>query len=545
MFLWYDARGDEMNTWLLLIVCIIFAGVFLNNLSNKIGMPVLLAFMLLGIMFGCEGVVKIPFDNFEAAGNFCSIALVVIMFYGGFTTRFEMARPVCMQAILLASLGVIGTVGFTAWFIYAVFHLSFEESLLIASVIGSTDAASVFSILRARRLNLKYNTASMLEMESGSNDPCSYMCTVVAISLLNKASISVGTLLLQQVLFGLLFGFGLAYLFKKICSHIEFAGDGFDMLFLTGIALCSYALPQVFNGNGYLSAYIVGIVLGNSDLDNKANLVAYFDGVTGIVQLSLFFLLGLLSYPSHLLEVADIGLYVSLFMMFVARPIVVSFILMFFKATKEQMLVVSFAGLRGAASICFAIMAIMKTNLSVDLYHIVFFIVLFSILVQGSLLPWVCRKLNFMDDKEDVLKTFTDYQEEVPVRFVETSIPSNHPWCNKMIQDIILPPKTLIVLLQRGDERIVPNGKTVLQTGDRMIVSALAPSGKGDMKVLKEVVVDTHNKVCGKKVKELPRVDETLIVLVERNEEALIPDGDLTIQEGDTLVITSRDSMIV
>ena len=402
-----------MTTYLLVTAAGIFACIFLSRVSNKLGIPTLLGFIVLGMIFGSDGILKIPFDNYMFAEQVCSIALIFIMFYGGFGTNWNQAKSVAVKAILLSSVGVVVTAGLTGLFCHYALSMNWVESFLIGALIGSTDAASVFSVLRSKRLNLKYNTASLLEVESGSNDPCAYMLTAtfIAVAQGTASGKEIGFLIGEQVVFGIAFGALIAFVTVKLLKKLRFGVAGFDMIFVVGIAILSYAFPARFGGNGYLSVYIVGIVLGNTEISNKRNLVNFFDGVTGLMQMLIFFLLGLLAFPSRLPQVAFPALLIAIWLTFAARPVAVAAVLAPFKSKISQQLLVSWAGLRGAASIVFAIMASMAVTTENDIFHIVFMIVLFSILLQGSLLPVVAKKLDMIDKNADVMKTFNDYSE--------------------------------------------------------------------------------------------------------------------------------------
>ena len=410
-----------MNLFLLLSAIVILACVLCNRLSSKLGVPTLLAFILLGMFFGCDGVVKIPFENYTLAQNICSVALIFIMFYGGFGTNWAQARPVAVKATVLSSLGTLGTAGLVGLFCWKVLGLEMLLGFLLGAVIASTDAASVFSILRSKHLDLKEGTASLLEVESGSNDPFSYMLTVILLSLMS-GSVSVPAFVYQvfaQLVYGGALGVLIALAARKFLQCFRFSTDGFDAVFLVAVALLSYVLPTLLGGNGYLSVYLTGILLGNSPLRNKQGLVSFFDGVTGLMQMVLFFLLGLLAFPSQLPSIAPTALAVALFLTFVARPVVVFLLMAPFRSSLGQILLVAWSGMRGAASIVFSILVITDpAEVSLDLYHIVFFIVLFSILLQGSLIPVVAKKLKMTDSSANVMKTFTDYTDEIPVQFL-------------------------------------------------------------------------------------------------------------------------------
>ena len=437
-----------MNLFLLLSAIVILACVLCNRLSNKLGVPTLLAFILLGMFFGCDGVVKIPFENYTLAQNICSVALIFIMFYGGFGTNWAQARPVAVKATVLSSLGTLGTAGLVGLFCWKVLGLEMLLGFLLGAVIASTDAASVFSILRSKHLDLKEGTASLLEVESGSNDPFSYMLTVILLSLMS-GSISVPAFVYQvfaQLVYGSALGVLIALAARKFSQCFRFSTDGFDAVFLVAVALLSYVLPTLLGGNGYLSVYLTGILLGNSPLRNKQGLVSFFDGVTGLMQMVLFFLLGLLAFPSQLPSIAPTALAVVLFLTFVARPVVVFLLMAPFRSSLGQILLVAWSGMRGAASIVFSILVITDpAEVSLDLYHIVFFIVLFSILLQGSLIPVVAKKLKMTDSSANVMKTFTDYTDEIPVQFLRSTLTPGHPWVGKALRELTLPPDSLVV----------------------------------------------------------------------------------------------------
>lgn len=528
-----------MSVDILTMGIIILISVLLNKISSKIGVPALLAFIILGLLFGSEGIVKIPFDNYKMAEYICSVALIFIMFYGGFGTNWYAAKKVAPQSILLASFGVVFTAVLTGFFTYYVLGFDFLESMLTGAVISSTDAASVFTILRSKRLNLKDNTASMLEMESGSNDPASYMLTAIVLTMMN-GNINgkyILYMIFSQIVYAIVIGFFISKIAFFFLKRSNFGTNGFDAVFVLSIALLSYAIPEYVGGNGYLSAYIVGITLGNKNFDNKIDLVHFFDGVTGFMQVVIFFLLGLLAVPSKLPENAFSALCIAGFLTFVARPVVVFGMLTPFKASLEQKIIVSWSGLRGAASIVFAIMATVNpAYMKNDIYHIVFFIVLLSILIQGALIPLFSRRLDYIDYKENVMKTFTDYQDEESVSFIQLNIKKDHPWYKMRIKDIHLPPGMLIASVVRDQRPIAPNGNTIILNGDLLIISALAVSNEITTKLTE---MEATKKEIGNKIKNLDMHKEKLVILIKRDKDIIIPDGDTIVKSNDILVINN------
>ncbi|WP_167956822.1 potassium/proton antiporter [Anaerosporobacter faecicola] len=533
-----------MAVFITIVALIILICVVLNKISSRLGIPTLLAFILLGMLLGTDGVFKIPFDDFHMAEQICSVALIFIMFYGGFGTKWSEARPVAGKAVLLSSLGVILTAFITGFFCYFILHIPFWESMLLGSVISSTDAASVFSILRSKRLNLRDHTASLLEVESGSNDPCSYMLTVIMLAVMNEKADGgeIILMIVAQIVLGVVFGAVVAYCAYLFLKHFHFATEGFDMIFVVSVALIAYALPSMLGGNGYLSTYLVGVILGNRPFHNKKALVHFFDGLTGLMQILVFFLLGLLAFPSQIPQVVLPAIAIALFLTIVARPISVALLLIPFHSSWKQQVIVSWAGLRGAASIVFAVMAtINSANTSKDIFHIVFCIVLFSILIQGSLIPYVARKLDMIDNSDDVMKTFTDYADEVPIQYIQLQVKNGHPWINKKIQELSLPPDTLIVMLKRGGKNIIPRGQIILKDEDRIILTAAAPVDLDGISLM-ERKITKGDEWIGKLISEIGKEEKKLIIMIQRQERIIIPNGRTMIQEKDILVINGEES---
>ncbi|WP_346912443.1 potassium/proton antiporter [Clostridium sp.] len=453
---------------LVLLICITSSKVL-----YKFGVPMLLIFIILGMLFGSDGVVGIYFDNYELTRELCSFGLVFIMFYGGFGTNWKEAKPVARESILMSTFGVIITSGLTGLFCYFVLKTSLLEGMLIGSIVGSTDAASVFSILRSQKLNLKGEIASILEVESGSNDPIAYMLTLIVLTLMNNGGISsIVPKVIAQIIFGILIGVILSKITIYIMRNANFEVDGFYTIFITAIAILSYALSEWVGGNGYLSVYIAGIIIGNSKIPHKRSLVHFFDGVSWIMQIMLFFILGLLAFPSELPSVIGSSILISIFMIIIARPIATFSVLSWFKIPFKQQLFVSWVGLRGAASIVFAIYAITSgIPLENDIFHTIFFIALLSVAIQGTLIPKVARKLDLVDDTKTVLKTFTDYQEDRSTTLLEYNVDSNNNWIEKSIMEADIPEEILIVMIKRDNEIIVPKGSTLIKQGDILVLS--------------------------------------------------------------------------
>ena len=532
-------REVFMAYYLLLVAVVILLCLFLNKMTNRLGIPMLLLYILLGMLFGTDGILKIPFDNYEMAETICTVSLIFIMFYGGFGTNWKQAKKVALQASLLSTVGVVLTAVLTGVFCHFVLRFAWMESLLIGAVISSTDAASVFAILRSKRLNLKDNTASLLEVESGSNDPCAYMMTVLLLSMMSGTDDGIGMLgmVVLQIIFGVAAGVLAALAAGFVLNRIRLDQEGLDMILVFSMVLMGYAGAEVIGGNGYLSVYIAGILLGNRSLQNKKALVHFFDGITGLMQILIFFMLGLLAYPSSLPAILPYGIAVAVFLTLVARPAAVFAVLAPFRCSLRQMLLVSAAGLRGAASIVFAILAVVSpAYMKHDIFHIVIFIVLFSIALQGTLLPRLAKKLDMLDENADVMRTFSDYSDEFPVEFVKVSVRKGHPWANRRIRQIETLPDLLLVLIIRGDKRLVPRGNTMVREGDKIVLSALSPEEHLGV-CLTELEVDKNCVWIGKPLSQVRMEEDKLVLLLKREDKVLIPNGDTVIQERDIMVI--------
>ena len=523
---------------------VLFVCTVLKKFTARIGIPSLLAFLVLGMLFGSDGIFKIPFSDYHMAELISTAALAIIMFYGGFGTNWKVARPVAAVSLVLSSLGTIATAALVGVFCHFVLGMPLLEGLLCGALLSSTDAAAVFSILRSRNLALKENTASLLEVESGSNDPFAYMLTVILLAAMESGITAgeIGLMFVMELGIGLGFGFGIGLLARWMLQQELFESSESVTIFIVAVALAGYAVPQALGGTGFLSVYIVGLLLGNSELPERKTIVPFFDGVTSILDSALFFLLGLLSFPSQMVDVILPALAIALFLTFIARPVATFVFMAPFGGSLARRVLVSFAGLRGAASVVFAIIAVISpVTMENDLFHIVFVVVLFSIAFQGSLLPLVAKKLNMIDERGNVLKTFTDYVDETPVNFIQFRIEPGHAWIGQRVMDITLPPGSILVTLRRGEDEMVPKGRTVLEENDILVLCALE-EGDTPNPILVEKIIEEDDFVPNMTLADLPHRSHSLIVLIQRDHDYIIPDGSTILQLGDKLLITySKD----
>ncbi|NLY19669.1 MAG: potassium/proton antiporter [Tissierellia bacterium] len=525
----------------LLVSIVIILAVLANKISDKIGLPSLLLFIVLGIIFGMTGLFDNKFSNFVVGEKIASISLIAIMFYGGFGTNWKMARPVARESIILSTLGVFFTAVFITIFCTYILKFDIRESFLLGSVVASTDAASVFSILRSKNLNLKYNSASLLEVESGSNDPMAYMLTIVALSLITGSEVSVFRLIFTQFFFGIVNGVIMSYVLMFILRRNSFEQDGFLTIFVFAITLFTYAITNQLNGNGYLAVYIFGIIIGNKDFQGKRDLVHFFDGFTGLMQIAVFFLMGLLSSMDQLIASFGVAAIIMIFMTIVARPLAVFGLLAPFRSPLNQKIVVSFAGLRGAAAIAFAMMVVMSDAvISMDIFHIVFGICLLSSFVQGSFLPWISKKYDMIDDTDTVLKTFNDYTEEGELNFIKVLVDEKSKQVGRTVGDLDFELNNLLIpMINRNGTPIIPKGDTEILEGDIIVLSGEAYTDRTGSE-LKEYIITNDDPWANKQIKDINISNRELVVIIRRSDgEIVVPDGMTTIYPNDSVIVSN------
>lgn len=519
----------------LMIGIIFILAIFATRVSNKHGIPALLLFIVLGMIFGATAL---EFDNFKFAGNFASFALMAIMFYGGFGTNWNMAKPVAKEAIVLSSLGVVATALITGAFAYYILGFSLLEGMLLGSIVGSTDYASVSNILRSKKLNLKYNTASLLELESGSNDPTAYTMTMVFLSVIIGSDVSVPVLILSQIAIGVIMGFVLAFLVGKLLKKIQLGKDGLYAVFMAAIMLITYDATNLLGGNGYLALYILGIYLGNMEFRGKKDIVFFFDGFTEIMQIGLFFILGLLSNFSSFIKTFPIALAIMLFMTIIARPLSVYGLMFPFKLKRNQLNIISLAGIRGAAAIAFAILAVNSDAIiSVDIYHIVFGICILSSLFQGSLMPLASKKWNMLDPNETVLQTFNYYQIKAEIGFLETRIHKNSRLIGTKVKDLNLTFDFIVAKIERNGKTIVPRGHVVLEEDDIIVLGGEVHFDESGQDLI-EFSIPSGHEWENKYIKDLELSEDSLIIMLQRKgSDIIVPAGDTLLQKDDVVVL--------
>ena len=523
----------------LLIGIIFILALAAIRLSHRHGVPALLLFIVLGMGFGVLGL---DFDDFEFSSNLATLALMVIMFYGGFGTNWKMARPVAKEAIILSTLGVVATAILTGFFAHYALGIGYLEAMLIGSIVGSTDYASVSNILRSKDLNLKYNTAPLLELESGSNDPTAYTMTMVFLSVIIGTKTSVPLLILTQVAIGTGAGFLFAFVIGKLIYKLNLSADGLHAVFMASAMLITYAATDLIGGNGYLALYILGIYLGNMEFKGKRDVVFFFDGFSEIMQIGLFFILGLLSDFSGFIKTLPIALAIMLFMTVIARPAAVYGLMLPFRLKINQLNMISLTGVRGAAAIAFAILVVnSKVALSVDVYHIVFGICVLSSLIQGSMMPPAAKTLKMLDPNDTVLKTFNYYQNKAEIGFLETRIHPQSSLVGSKVKELELVFDFIVAKIERHGKTIVPRGHTIIEENDLIVLGGERHFDTSGQELVEFTLQDSHNWV-NRYIKDLTLPPHRLIIMLQRKEGGIIvPSGDTLLLAGDKIITIEKE----
>lgn len=455
---------------------LLFISLIAGKTSYKYGVPVLIFFVIIGMLAGSEGIGNIYFDNPKVTQFIGIIALNFILFTGGFETSWQSIKPIVWQGVTLSTLGVLLTAVAVGLFIWAVTDFTIYEGLLLGSIVSSTDSAAVFSILRSKKLALKGNLRSTLELESGSNDPMAYALTITFTGLvINQEASLISTLpvLIKQILLGGLLGFLFGRIGKVIINGIKLDYEGLYIVLLIAIMFFSFAATDLVDGNGFLAVYLCAIYLGNQDLIHKKKILKSFDSFAWLMQIVLFLTLGLLVYPSQIVPVIGIGLLISAFLIIVARPLAVFISLFFFKLQNRTRWFISWVGLRGGVPIVFATYPLLAgAEESSMIFNIVFFISLTSVLIQGTTLPFVAKLLHLTLPEKAKMRTPTDIEltDSIKSVFKEIIIPAKGSVIGKQIVQLGLPKTTLISFIKRDNKYIVPNGSTVLNPNDRLFV---------------------------------------------------------------------------
>jgi cell volume regulation protein A len=468
----------EADAVLVAAALLIFLGVVASKVSSRLGVPAVLLFLIVGMLAGSEGVGGIDFTDHELAQAIGIVALALILFAGGLDTEWSDVRPVLGKGLLLATVGVpitamvVGTVA--AW----VLGVSLAVGLLLGSIVSSTDAAAVFSVLRSRNVGLKGRLRPLLELESGSNDPMAVFLTLAFISVITDDGGGVAELMgvfVLQAVVGAVVGFAMAKGAVMAINRARLEYEGLYPVLMIAIVLLAYGGAAVLGGSGFLAVYVTGLMMGNARFLHKKSLMRFADGLAWLMQIAMFLVLGLLVFPSDVASVAGRALVVSLALIFVARPVAVGIVLGLTRLGVRETLLVAWVGLRGAVPIVLATFPLVEGVPEASLiFNVVFFIVLTSVLVQGPTLPLVARWLRVDAPFERQRPFLLDIVEsgDGATDLHEVTVAPGSPASGRQIVDLRLPTGTLVVLLSREDEFVVPQGSTVVRAGDNILLVA-------------------------------------------------------------------------
>lgn len=369
-----------------------------SKISERIGVPSLLIFLLLGMLAGSEGLGGIDFDNALLAQSIGIAALISILFSGGLDTDWKTIRPVAKEGIALSTIAVVVTALLVAGFSYYVTHFTFNESMLLGAIVSSTDAAAVFSILRSKGVRLKKELQAVIELESASNDPTAVLLTLGFIQIILVPSTTITQLFLlfaAQVTIGILIGWVMGHFIPRLINQLNLEYEGLYPVLTIALVLLTYGVTAVLHGNGFLAVYLTGLTMSGYKFTNKKNLTEFHDGMTWLMQIIMFITLGLLVFPSKLLGYISIDILLAFFLILIARPLSVFMTLFYSKFQYKELLMISWVGLRGAVPIILATFPLVAGIPKADtIFNHVFFIVLTSILVQGTLVPLMARLLH-------------------------------------------------------------------------------------------------------------------------------------------------------
>ncbi len=460
---------------------ILFLSIIAGKAGYRFGLPALLLFLGVGMLFGSDGL-GIQFSDPHIAQFIGMLALSIILFSGGMDTKYREIKPIVGPGVMLATLGVLATTFITGGFIYYMSShfgtkvlLTFPESLLMAAVMSSTDSASVFSILRSKGVHLKENLRPALELESGSNDPMAYMLTIILIAYIQAGGMNLWDASLQlvvQLSIGAVAGYLLGKLAVRIMNKINISNASLYPICLLAVVFFTFAATTLIKGNGYLAVYLAGLVVGNAKIEHKKSISTFFDGFTWLWQIVMFLTLGLLVNPHELLPVAPVGLTVGVFMILVARPVSVYLSLIPFRHfTNRGKLYISWVGLRGAVPIIFAtypmIAGVQYAGL---IFNVVFFITILSLLIQGTTVTTVAKWLHLVDAPERKDQFGIELPDEIKSAMSEIEITAEVLLHGNKLMQLTLPDHTLAVMVKRNGRYFIPKGNTELRENDILLM---------------------------------------------------------------------------
>ena len=462
---------------------LLFVSIIVGKTGYRFGVPALLLFLVVGMLFGSDGL-GLQFHNAKEAQFIGMVALSIILFSGGMDTKYTEIKPILVPGIVLSTAGVLLTALFTGLFIWWLSGMSWTNiqlplitSLLLASTMSSTDSASVFARLRSQKMNLKHNLRPMLELESGSNDPMAYMLTIVLIQFIQSSGMGVGNILgsfIIQFIVGAVAGYLLGKLAILMLNKLNIDNQSLYPILLLAFVFFTFSITDLLKGNGYLAVYIAGMMVGNNKIMYRKEIYTFMDGLTWLFQIIMFLCLGLLVNPHEMLEVSVVALLIGIFMIVIGRPLSVFLCLLPFgkKITMKSRLFISWVGLRGAVPIIFATYPVVANVPGAhSIFNIVFFITIVSLIVQGTTVSWVARILGLSTPLEKTGNDFgVELPEEIDSDLRDVTVTEEILKKGETLKDMNLPKGTLVMIVKRGDEYLIPNGTLKLHVGDKLLL---------------------------------------------------------------------------
>ncbi len=477
---------------IIIVAALILISVIVSKISDRFGVPLLLLFLGIGMLAGSEGLGGIYFDDPIITQYIGVGALIFILFSGGLDTSWKSVTAVVKEGISLATVGVMLTAAIFGLFAFLILKLPLLESLLVGAVISSTDAAAVFSILRSKGVNIKKRTASLLELESGSNDPMAVLLTITLITFATRSETSLwaaaGLFLLQMVI-GFVMGWLMSKLALFLINKLRLGYEGLYQILIMALLFLTYGVTTLIKGSGFLAVYLLGLFISKEDFLHRRSVLRFFDSTAWFSQIVLFLTLGLLVFPSRLIPVALPGLGLALILVLIARPIAVFLTLIPFGYSLREKAFISWVGLRGAVPIVLATYPLVAGLPNADLmFNIVFFVVLVSVLLQGTLLPNMAQLFRVKSDEPPRPKPPLEVVagELIPSQLKELVVPPGSVADGKAIFELNLPPGYLIILISRDGAYLQPRGNTQLKSGDRL----LALTEKDALTIARKILCD-------------------------------------------------------
>ena len=457
---------------------LLLLSVVASKASAKLGIPALLMFLVLGMLAGSDGPGGIYFDNALIAQSLGVVALALILFAGGLDTEWASVRPVLWHGLGLSTIGVLITTLLIAAFAKFALGFSLLEGVLLGAIVSPTDAAAVFSVLRGRGIGLKGHVRPLLEFESGSNDPMAVFLTIGLLGVMSNSGASLVGLIpmfIQQMVLGGALGYAIGKAMVFVINRLQLEYEGLYPVLTLSLVLLAYSATGSLGGNGFLAVYVAGLVMGKHDFIHKRSVMRFHDGLAWLMQIAMFLALGLLVFPSHLLPIVGVGLISAVFLIVVARPASVFVTLAFSKIGPREKTMISWVGLRGAVPIVLATFPLLAGLPKAEMiFDLVFFLVLTSILLQGTSIAFVARllKLDAPASDKPAYPIELEPAAGITSALVDIEVPGGSAIVGKQIVDARFPKAALIVLIARGKEFIVPKGGTVIRPSDRLLVLA-------------------------------------------------------------------------